>query len=165
MPAEPRKPSCNPRSLYDLVTGILQEIRDLRGKPLFALVADYIDDDTLNEVFRWRKELREAGQGESFDVLIHSPGGQLTASYMLARLLSRFTNKWEALVPQTAGSGATLICFGSSNIVMSEIAQLGPLDPQVASKKREKFFATERQSPLEAFEALRYLRGDCPELR
>lgn len=26
------------------------------------------------------------------------------------------------------------------------------------SKKREKFFATERQSPLEAFEALRYLR-------
>jgi hypothetical protein len=121
-------------------------------------VVDYLDNDTLKEVFDWRKELREAGQGNSLDVLIHSPGGNLTACYMVARLLARFTNKWEALVPEIAGSGATLICLGSSNIVMSEISQLGPLDPQVASKKREKFFATERQSPLEAFEALRYLR-------
>jgi hypothetical protein len=157
-PTDQRRPTCDPPIVYAPITEVLHEIRQARNRPLFALIADYIDDDTLNEVFSWRKELREAGQGESFDVLIHSPGGKLTASYMLARLLSRFTNKWEALVPQSAGSGATLICLGSSNILMSEIAQLGPLDPQVASKKREKFFATERQSPLEAFEALRYLR-------
>ena len=156
--AELRKPSCEPKSFYDNLTAVLREIQQKRAKPLFALVVDYIDDDTLKEVFSWRKELREAGRGDSLDVLIHSPGGQLTACYMVARLLCRFTNKWEALVPQIAGSGATLICLGSSNIVMSEISQLGPLDPQVASKKREKFFATERQSPLEAFEALRYLR-------
>jgi hypothetical protein len=121
-------------------------------------VSDRIADDTLKEFFSWRKELRGLGQADSFDVFIHSPGGQLTVCYMIARLLCRFANKWEALVPEIASSGATLICLGSSNIVMSEIAQLGPLDPQVASKKREKFFSTERQSPLEAFEALRYLR-------
>jgi hypothetical protein len=125
---------------------------------MFALVADYIDEETFSELFGWRKELREAGQAGSLDVLIHSPGGHLTACYLLARVLSRFTNKWDALIPQIAGSGATLICLGSANVVMSEAAQLGPLDPQVASKRREKFFATERQSPLEAFEALRYLR-------
>jgi hypothetical protein len=155
---EQRKPSCDPKAFYDVLTGTLREICRKRNKPLFALVVDYIDDDTLKEVFGWRKELREAGQGESFDLLVHSPGGNLTSCYMLARLLSRFTNTWEAVVPEIAASGATMICLGSSNIVMSEIAQLGPLDPQVASKKREKFFATERQSPLEAFEALRYLR-------
>jgi hypothetical protein len=77
---------------------------------------------------------------------------------MVARLFCRISNDWEALVPEQAGSGATLICLGSSNIVMSEISQLGPLDPQVASKRPEKFFATERQSPLEAFEAVKYLR-------
>jgi hypothetical protein len=41
---------------------------------------------------------------------------------------------------------------------MAECGQLGPLDPQVLSKKRGKFFAAERQSPLEAFQALKYLR-------
>jgi hypothetical protein len=41
---------------------------------------------------------------------------------------------------------------------MSEMGQLSPLDPQVISKRREKFFETERQSPLEAFQAVRYLR-------
>jgi Serine dehydrogenase proteinase len=155
---EPRKPSCDPEHLYAPITEVLQKVRNKRGNPLFALVADRITDDTLKEVFSWRKELREAGKHGSFDVLVHSPGGNLTACYMVARLLSRFANKWEAIVPEIAGSGATLICLGSSNIVMSEIAQLGPLDPQVASKKRERFFVTERQSPLEAFEALRYLR-------
>jgi ClpP class serine protease len=126
-----RKPSCNPKSLYDFLTANLQKIQEFRTKPLFALITDYIEDETVNEIFLWRKELRAAGQGDSFDVLIHSPGGQLTPSYLVARMLSRFTNKWEALVPQTAGSGATLICLGSSNIVMSEIAQLGPLDPRL----------------------------------
>lgn len=152
-----RKPVCDPASQYDFLTPVLQEIQSKRKRPLFALVSDRIDDDTLRTVFSWRKELTEAGQAP-IDILVHSMGGSLTSCYMVARLLSRFASEWEALVPEVAASGATLICLGSSNIVMSGIAQLGPLDPQVASKKREKFFASERQSPLEAFEALRYLR-------
>lgn len=154
---EPRKPSCEPKAAYDGVTTVAKAIRVNRDRPLFALVADRISDDTMKEVFSWRKELRDVG-ASPIDVIVHSPGGNLTSCYMIARLLSRFVKRWEALIPELAASGATLICLGSSNIVMSEIAQLGPLDPQVASKKREKFFVTERQSPLEAFEALRYLR-------
>jgi hypothetical protein len=122
------------------------------------LVCDYIDAEVFDDLYTWRKELRQLGQGNHHDVLIHSTGGQLTACYMVARLLSRITNDWEAVVPERAWSGATLICLGSSNVVMSERSQLGPLDPQVGSKRREKFFASERQSPLEAFEAVRYLR-------
>ena len=41
---------------------------------------------------------------------------------------------------------------------MSHGAQLGPLDPQVISKRPQKFFATERQSPLEALELVSYVR-------
>jgi hypothetical protein len=57
-----------------------------------------------------------------------------------------------------AASGATLISLGSSNIVLSDFAQLGPLDPQVMSKRTTKFFMSERQSPLEAFQAVSYLQ-------
>jgi hypothetical protein len=153
-----RKPKCEPPLIYEKVTGILRGISSARGRPLFALICEYIDNDALKEVYTWKRELREATTGKSLDILIHSPGGVLTPCYMVARLFSRITDDWEALVPEQAWSGATLICLGSSNVVMSEISQLGPLDPQVASKRREKFFATERQSPLEAFEAVKYLR-------
>lgn len=153
-----RQPSCTPMPAYEELTKILRSISESRERPLFALISDYIDSDVLNEVYTWKRELRGAGEGDALDILIHSPGGQLTMCYMVARLFSRITNDWQALVPEMAGSGATLICLGSSNIVMSEISQLGPLDPQVASKRPGKFFATERQSPLEAFEAVKYLR-------
>jgi hypothetical protein len=150
-----RQPKCDPKRLFDDVTKILQNISRTRGRPLFALISDYINSEAFEEIYSWKRALRDA---PNFDVLIYSPGGQLTACYLVARLLSRVTNEWEALIPEKAWSGATLICLGSSNLVMAECGQLGPLDPQVASKKREKFFATERQSPLEAFEAVKYLR-------
>lgn len=153
---QPRKPSCNPASAYEQFTSVLRGISRVRERPLFALISDHIDSDVLNEVYTWKRDLRRGSP--SLDILIHSPGGQLTPCYMVARLFSRINNDWEALVPEHAGSGATMICLGSSNIVMSEISQLGPLDPQVISKRPEKFFATERQSPLEAFEAVKYLR-------
>lgn len=73
-------------------------------------------------------------------------------------LYTRYAHGWIALVPELAASGATLVCFGSSSIVISDFAQLGPLDPQVISKRDTKFFASERQSPLEAFQAVKYLR-------
>ncbi len=152
---QPRKPSCNPASAYEELTGVLRDISRVRERPLFALISDHIDSDVLDDVYTWKRNLRQGSP--PLDIIIHSPGGQLTPCYMVARLFSRVSD-WEALVPEQAGSGATMICLGSSNIVMSEISQLGPLDPQVVSKRPEKFFATERQSPLEAFEAVKYLR-------
>jgi hypothetical protein len=136
----------------------LRDISRVRERPLLALISDYIDRDAFDELYTWRRELRQLGASNPHDVLIQSTGGELTACYMVARLLCRIADDWEALVPERAWSGATLICLGSSNVVMSERSQLGPLDPQVGSKRRERFFASERQSPLEAFEAVRYLR-------
>lgn len=157
--SEPLIPTCEPPVLYDDVTGILQRVQRERQRPLFVLIALFIDDDVCDEVYRWRKELRAAvGRDDNLDVLIHSPGGDLAACYKVARLFARYTNAWEALVPRMAASGATLISLGSERIVLSDIAQLGPLDPQVLSKRRGKFFIVERQSPLEAFQAVRYLR-------
>jgi len=153
-----KTPSCSPADGYANVTAVLQQIRLYRKRPLFALVAGTIEQKTLFEVHRWRRELKEAGKSGELDVLIDSPGGELTSCYMIARLISRYTNSWEALVPTMAASGASLICLGSSNIVMSEVASLSPIDPQVISKRQQKFFAGERQSPIEAFQAVKYLR-------
>lgn len=153
---EAKQPSCNPPGAYADVTDTLRKIKKERDRSIFVLIVGFIEDEIWEEVYGWRRELREVG--EKLDILIDSPGGALTSCYSIARMFSRCTDAWEALVPTTAASGATLICLGSSAIVMSEMARLGPLDPQVISKRREKFSQGERQSPLEAFEAVRYLR-------
>ena len=154
---EPRKPSCDPASSYADVTDLLQKIKKERQRELFVLMTDEIDEDVYDEMYAWRTELKKAGKA-GLDVLLHSPGGDLTACYAAARLLARSSDAWEALVPSLAASGATLICLGSSNVVMALTGRMSPLDPQVLSKRQKRFFHRERQSPLEAFEAVRYLR-------
>jgi len=149
---------CEPSDKTGPLTEVLQRIRAARKRPLFALIAHFIDDDVCQQVYRWKGELRSVGKAEPLDILIHSPGGHLNECYRVARLFSRCADDWEALVPACAASGATLICLGSSKVVLSEVAFLGPMDPQVVSKRRGKFFEMERQSPLEAFQAVRYLR-------
>jgi serine dehydrogenase proteinase len=160
---EAREPFCDPPGLSGPVSDVLKKIRTERKRPLLALLSHFIDDELMDQVYGFKQELRAAAitnqsGGADVDVLIHSPGGDLNSCFRVARLLCSCVNSWEALVPGIATSGATLICLGSSNIVLSHQGILGPLDPQVISKHRERVFAVERQSPLEAFEALRVLR-------
>ncbi|MFB3818443.1 MAG: hypothetical protein ACE147_12315 [Candidatus Methylomirabilales bacterium] len=153
-----RRPYCDPPDAYADVTDTLRKIRKERGRPLFALMADAIDSGISRRVFDWRALLRQAGAEGPLDVLLHSQGGRLNECYTIARLFARCTDAWDALVPERAASGATMIALGSARLVMAETAELGPLDPQVTSKRRERFFSSERQSPLEAFQSVRYLR-------
>lgn len=149
---------CDPSDKARELAGMFRRIQTIRNHALFVLISEMIDDDTYQEAYRWRKELRAAGAEGQLDVLVHSPGGMLNTCYQTARFLARHSNDWQALVPAYAASGATMICLGSGEIVMSDMAYLSPIDPQVISKRRERFFMAERQSPLEAFQAMKYLR-------
>ncbi len=153
-----RAPICIPGEIAGDMTESLVRLQVARKRPLFALVATQIDENIWDYVYSWKTELRAVGQSEPVDVLIHSPGGVLTPCYLVARFLAHCMNSWTALVPRLAVSGATLITLGSRDIIMSHGAQLGPLDPQVISKRPQKFFTSERQSPLEALELVSYVR-------
>lgn len=152
------EPHCHPRIVSEMFRETCDRISTCRGKPLFVINSSMIRESTAIEVYRFRDILSHLGRTTGFDVLLESPGGELGACYRVARFLSRFTDDWTALVPYMAASGATLISLGSSKIVMSDFSHLGPLDPQVMSKRPTKFFLAERQSPLEAFQAVNYLR-------
>jgi hypothetical protein len=155
----PRRPLCLPKDLCEKLTDCLANIQKVRKRPLFVLIVDDIDTKVLDEVCSWRNELRQAAAaGGGLDILIDSWGGTLSDCHLVARAFCRCANSWDALVPKRAVSGATLICLGSAKVVMCETAQLGPLDPQVMSKRPGKFSSTERQSPLEAFRSVKYLR-------
>lgn len=154
----PRDPDCVPRGMTREITKALLPIRENRKRPLFVLASSRIDEEDLTSVYSWRRELQKAGKEGPIDILIHSPGGELTSCYRIARLFSCYLDSWTALIPELAASGATLICLGSENLVMSDFAQLGPVDPQVVSRRQQRFFVSESQSPTEAFQAVKYLR-------
>lgn len=158
--AEPRTavavaPSCDPVELGEPIAAVCEKISKLRNRPLLVIAADLIDSDLVERFCQLRKALAQTAArkpaGQTIDVLISSPGGELNSCFLIARLLGRWMRSWEALVPSYASSGATLICLGSSNIVMSERAQLGPLDPQ------QRLFNADRSSPFESSRGLREL--------
>ena len=71
--------------------------------------------------------------GETLYLVVNSPGGNgLAAERMVNTCRAYSNNKFEVIVPHMAKSAATMICFGASAIHMSNTAELGPVDPQVA---------------------------------
>jgi ClpP class serine protease len=65
------------------------------------------------------------------DIVLHTPGGLVLAALQIARAIHRHRGKVTAVVPHYAMSGGTLIALAADEIVMSDYAVLGPVDPQL----------------------------------
>ncbi len=72
---------------------------------------------------------------EEFHVILHSGGGDPDAAYQIARIIDRIgnsiANSVVYCIPRFAKSAATLMALGGNRIIMTEIAELGPIDPQI----------------------------------
>lgn len=71
--------------------------------------------------------------GEKLFLVVNSPGGNGMAAERIVNTCRAYSkNQFEVIVPHMAKSAATMICFGAATIHMSNTAELGPVDPQVA---------------------------------
>jgi len=101
-----------------------QETMSLLGFPVFR----YIDVDDSEEILR---AIRLTDPAVPIDIMLHTPGGLVLAALQIARAIHKHEGKVTAFVPHYAMSGGTLIALGCDEIVMSEYAVLGPVDPQL----------------------------------
>lgn len=101
-----------------------EETMSLFGLPLMR----YIDIQDAEDVIR---AIRETPPEMPIDLVLHTPGGLALPSLQIARALARHPGKVTAFVPHYAMSGGTLIALAADQIVMSQHAVLGPIDPQV----------------------------------
>lgn len=70
-------------------------------------------------------------EGDSLDILLHSPGGSPESAEAIVHLLrSRFANL-RFIIPHMAKSAATMISCAGNEIYMDERSELGPIDPQM----------------------------------
>jgi len=101
-----------------------QETMSFLGFPLMR----YIDLNDWEDLVR---AIHLTDPEVPIDLVLHTPGGLALASLQIARAIKMHPGRVRVFVPHYAMSGGTLIALAADEIVMSEHAVLGPVDPQV----------------------------------
>lgn len=116
---------------------IKEAVENIESKRFSTLIS-YISfqepitmDDCLILDDNIRSVAPEHGKIHRLDLFLHSPGGFLNAAYKYVRICRQYANEFNVIIPVQAKSAATAICLGADNIVMTSVAELGPLDPVV----------------------------------
>lgn len=146
-----------------------QETMSFLGFPMFR----YIDIDDSEEILR---AIHLTDPSVPIDLVLHTPGGLVLAALQIARAIHKHKGKVTAVVPHYAMSGGTLIALGASEIVMSEYAVLGPVDPQLGQQPAASILKAVARKPVErvkdetliladqAEKAVSQIRGSVTEL-
>ena len=84
---------------------------------------------------QFKKEKAEFKNPNNINVIIESGGGDIDAAYHISKLIhSSFSGIVKYIIPRFAKSAATLLVCGGNKIVMGDMSELGPLDPQIIQK-------------------------------
>lgn len=116
------------------IDAAIEEWRKLRDDtPCYPLLIGppSIRNDLVDDIFSELLANYSNTEGR-LDVIVQSGGGDIDAAYNVAQLLRRYGHKHlEFIVPRWAKSAATMLVCAGDRILMTPIAELGPLDPQI----------------------------------
>jgi len=133
-----------------------QETMSFLGFPVFR----YIDVDDSEEVIR---AIHMTDRDMPLDIILHTPGGLVLASLQIAQAIKKHRGKVTAFVPHYAMSGGTLISLAASEIVMSEHAVLGPVDPQLGKFPAASILKAVAKKPVTELEDETLILADQAE--
>ena len=77
--------------------------------------------------------LHNVPPNEDVDLLLHTGGGSIDAAEKLIRMVRSKVGSatLRVIVPDFAKSAGTLMVLGADSVVMSDMSELGPIDPQM----------------------------------
>jgi len=104
-------------------------------------------------------------KGDSLDLIIHSPGGQMEAAEQIVNYLRAKYQRIRAIIPQNAMSAATMMACACDRIIMGKHSAIGPIDPQVTFPTERGHFTAPAHAILKEFGTstlrLRSQRSSC----
>ncbi len=113
----------------------LTALEDLRGGRVIVYFGEdrapfpkAIEDDDIPVLYEC---LQSMGPAPCINLVLHAFGGRVNASRKLILLLRDFAQHVCVLVPYKARSAGTLLSLGADQIVMTALAELSPIDPQI----------------------------------
>ncbi|HEY6737039.1 MAG TPA: hypothetical protein VI322_04970 [Candidatus Saccharimonadia bacterium] len=107
------------------------KLAEYRNRPLLVLQLEEVRKIHALEVHK----LLFDKQFEALDVILQTPGGDINAAYLIAKMLRSHAKQISVLVPLFAKSAGTLICMGCDCIMLTDLSELGPLDTQIPERK------------------------------
>ena len=164
MPVKRKLPDTIP-AIDKAITSRLAELSEACGNGVkcypFLLANEEITSSIVDKVF---DELQErfgpAPDEGNLAVVVDSGGGDIDAAYNLALLFRRYgSNSLTFIVPRWAKSAATLLVCGGDCVMMTPVAELGPLDPQITQMNPMEQ-RIERFSPLHIESTLELIRNE-----
>ena len=125
---------------YDGVRGnYLVELHPCTERNIILYASAWLQKETVPPAFvsigdediQALMEVSHGLEGDSLDLILHSPGGSPEAAEAIVSYLrSRFSDI-RVIVPQLAMSAATMIACAADEIVLGKHSFLGPTDPQM----------------------------------
>lgn len=136
---------------------IIQEIEKERGTRVITLIhrrepweekdENYISIEDTEHVLMM---IRQTPKDKDVDLILHTPGGLVLASEMIAMAVKHHPAKVTVIVPFYAMSGGTLIALAADEIIMEKDSVLGPVDPQLKDMPAGALISLIERKPIES---------------
>lgn len=119
-----------------------QEPMGLLGIPMLR----YID---LNDAEDVLDAIRKTPPSKPLEFILHTPGGLVLPAVQIARAIKAHPGRKTVFVPHYAMSGGTLIALAADEIVLSDHAVLGPIDPQIGGLPAASVVRVANDKPIQ----------------
>lgn len=119
-----------------------QEILSLLGFPVLR----YIDMQDSESIL---KAIRMTAPDVPIDLILHTPGGLTLATEQIVHALRRHPAKVTVFIPHYAMSGGALLAFAGDQIVMTQNAVVGAVEPQIGGYPAASIVRTVDVKPVE----------------
>lgn len=114
---------------------LIRQLSEHRNSTIICYVTgdrENISTRIAPDVVRFfHRHLELMGFQPKIDLFLYTRGGDILTPWRLINLIREYTSNLSVLVPFRAYSAGTLICLGANEIVMTKMAELGPIDPTV----------------------------------
>jgi len=115
----------------DMVDDIVNRVEKVLGHRVYILfTGDYrdIDDTVIDYLYRYLETPVDGDLG----IILYSNGGISDQAYLIGRFLQENTGgRLRFIIPRRAKSAATTLACSGDELIMTSIAELGPIDPTI----------------------------------
>src|ERR1019366_2475022 len=94
-----------------------------------AAIPGFAPTMASDSLLRVRDLLHEIGRVEQLDLFLYTRGGAVETVWPLVTNLRSHCERLSILVPYRAHSAGTMLCLGADELLMSDGAELSPIDP------------------------------------
>jgi hypothetical protein len=140
----------------------INKVEELTKRPLVIYASNFTDDEKaarfragltidLNDKTGFAQALSDIPSGP-LDILLHSPGGSPTATESLVHLIRKSYNPVRFIIPHTIKSAATMFALSGDEILVSEQAEFGPIDPQLRFPHEGRVVNVPAQAAIDQFD-------------